>query len=85
MAEAFRQIAHHLHLLIYVQLTDDSWRGGRRVRRIAEIRALTGGVEGDRPVTHLVYEAPTANSPGIFHPNPELLAELGEFRAGWST
>ncbi len=85
MAEAFRQISHHLHLLIYVQLTDDSWRGGRRVRRIAEIRALTGGVEGDRPVTHLVYEAPTANSPGIFHPNPELLAELGEFRAGWST
>lgn len=81
--EAFRQIAHHIHLLIYVKLVDDSWRGGRRTRLVAEVRQLTGGMEAGRPVTHLVYAAPSSGSPGIFHPEPALLEELAEFREGW--
>ncbi|MFV0286456.1 MAG: hypothetical protein ACK5IM_08765, partial [Demequina sp.] len=55
MAEAYRQIAHHLDLLIHVHLVDDTWRGGRRRRLVTEVRALTGALEAGRPVTHLVY------------------------------
>lgn len=81
--EAFRQVAHHIHLLIYVRLVDDTWRGGRRTRLVAEIRQLTGALEGGRPVTHLVYSAATATSPGLFHPDPEFAAELAEFADAW--
>ncbi len=65
------------------RLVDDSWRGGRRTRLVAEVRQLTGGMEAGRPVTHLVYAAPSSGSPGIFHPEPALLEELAEFREGW--
>ncbi len=81
--EAFRQIAHHIHLLVYVKLVDDTWRGGRRTRMVAEIRQLTGAIEGGRPVTHLVYAAPTAISPAVFHPDPGFAAELAEFDEAW--
>ena len=81
--EAYRQVAHHIHLLIYVRLVDDTWRGGRRTRRVAEIRQLTGALEGGRPVTHLVYAAPTATSPGQFHPDPVFAAEVAEFDEAW--
>lgn len=82
--EAYRQVAHHIHLLIYVRLVDDTWRGGRRTRRVAEIRQLTGALEAGRPVTHLVYAAPTATTPAVFHPDPEFAAELAEFDDAWS-
>ena len=81
--EAFRQIAHHIHLLVYVRLVDDTWRGGRRTRLVAEIRQLTGAIEAGRPVTHLVYAAPTATTPAVFHPDPEFAAELAEFDEAW--
>lgn len=81
--EAYRQIAHHIHLLVYVRLTDDTWRGGRRTRLVAEIRQLTGGIEAGRPVTQLVYAAPTATSPAVFHPEPVFAAELAEFDEAW--
>ncbi|QLQ14407.1 MAG: CpaF family protein [Micropruina sp.] len=81
--EAYRQIAHHIHLLIYVRLIDDTWRGGRRTRLVAEVRQLTGAMEHGRPVTHLVYAAPTATSQEVFHPDPAFLDELAEFRPGW--
>lgn len=81
--EAFRQVAHHIHLLIYVKLVDDTWRGGRRTRLVAEIRQLTGALEAGRPVTHLVYSAPSATSPSIFHPDPAFAAELAEFADAW--
>lgn len=81
--EALRQVAHHLHLLIYVRLIDDTWRGGRRTRLVAEVRQLTGAMEHGRPVTHLVYAAATPTSPEVFHPDPALLEELVEFQAGW--
>ena len=81
--EAYRQVAHHIHLLIYVNLIDDTWRGGRRTRRVAEIRQLTGALEGGRPVTHLVYRAATATTPEQFHPDPAFVAELAEFDAAW--
>ena len=81
--EAFRQIAQHIHLLVYVQLTDDTWRSGVRTRRVAEVRRLTGAIEGNRPVSHLVYRAATPNSPEVFHPEAGFLAELEPFLPEW--
>lgn len=81
--EAYRQIAHHIHLLVYVRLVDDVWRGGHRTRRIAEIRQLTGAIEDGRPITHLVYSAPTATSAAFFHPDPAFAEELAEFDEAW--
>ncbi len=82
--EAFRQIAHHLHLLVYVQLRDETWRGGVRCRQVAEIRQLTGGIEAGRPVTHLVYRAdPGGGGQGLFQPDAALLDELAPFAGAW--
>ena len=77
--EAYRQIAYNIHLLVHVTLLDDSWRGGPRRRFIGEIRSLTGAVEGERPVTHLVYRAGRDGEPEVFDPGEELLAELAPF------
>ena len=79
VAEAFRQIALNLHLLIHVSLVDDTWRGGLRRRFISEIRWLTGAVECDRPVTHLVYRAAGEGRPYVWDPPAALLAELRPF------
>lgn len=81
--EAYRQIAHHLHLLVHVRLLDDTWRGGLRSRVVAEVRQLTGGIEAGRPVTHLVYRADATGGRHHFTPDPDFLAELEPFRAGW--
>ena len=81
--ESYRQIAHHLHLLVYVRLIDESWRGGLRTREVAEIRQLTGGIEAGRPVTHLVYRAATDRHAAQFTPDPEFLAELAPFTDAW--
>lgn len=83
MDEAFRQIAHHIHLLVHVTLLDDTWRGGTRTRLVAEVRRLTGAIEGNRPVTHLIYRAATENVPEEFHPEPAFLAELEPYLATW--
>lgn len=85
VAEAYRQIAHHLHLLVHVKLVDDTWRGGVRRRFISEIRSLTGGLENDRPTTHLVYQAATASTPETFFPDPALATEIAEFNSVWSS
>ncbi len=66
--EAYRQIAQNIGLIIHIKLEDNTWRGGVRRRYISEVIALTGGMENGRPVTHLVYRAPTANTPGVFDP-----------------
>lgn len=81
MAEAYRQIAHHLHLLIHVRLIDDTWRGGTRTRQIAEIRQVTGGIEDGRPVTHLCYRSDSAGY-DEFTPDAGLMAELSAFGMG---
>lgn len=81
MAEAYRQIAHHLHLLIHVRLIDDTWRGGTRTRQIAEIRQVTGGIEDGRPVTHLCYRSDSAGHEE-FTPDAGLMAELSAFGMG---
>lgn len=78
MDEAFRQIAHHIDLLIHVHLIDDTWRGGRRRRMVAEVRHLTGALEGGRPVTHLVYRGGGVAA-GYLDPGERLTRELGEF------
>ncbi len=80
--EAYRQIAHHIHLLVHVRLVDDTWRGGVRSRTVTEIRQLTGGIEAGRPVTHLCYR----DGPGgehYFSPDAGLLAELAPFNSAW--
>ncbi|WP_394276916.1 CpaF family protein [Luteococcus sp.] len=77
--EAYRQIAHNIHLLVHVRLVDDTWRGGTRSRHISEIRLLTGAIEGGRPVTHLVYRAGTATRQPVWHLDPQLVDELVEF------
>ncbi len=80
--EAYRQIAHHIHLLVHLRLVDDTWRGGRRTRTVAEIRQLTGGLENGRPVTHLVYRSDPETGDS-FTPEPGLLADLAPFAAAW--
>lgn len=82
MDEAYRQIAHHIHLIVHVQLTDDTWRGGVRTRCVSEVRALTGAVEGNRPVTHVLY----TGGPGRvaeFRPEAAMMAELAPFLGDW--
>jgi len=81
--EAYRQIAHNIHLLIHVKLVDDTWRGGRRRRFVSEVRQLTGAMEGDRPTTHLVYLADNEGQTSVFHPDPLALDELAEFQSAW--
>ena len=81
--EAYRQIAHNIHLLVHVKLDDDTWRGGVRRRYVSEIRLLTGAMENERPVTHLVYRAPVAGRGAEFHPYPQLEEELSEFQGVW--
>ncbi len=81
--EAFRQIAHHIHLIVHVRLIDDTWRGGTRTRLVSEVRRLTGGMEGNRPVTHLVYRAPTETQPEVFHPEPDFMESLAPYLHTW--
>jgi Flp pilus assembly CpaF family ATPase len=80
--EAYRQIAHHIHLLIHVRLVDDTWRGGLRTRAVAEIRQLTGGLESGRPVTHLCFRSGDGG-PDQFTPDAGLLDELAPFTSAW--
>lgn len=80
--EAYRQIAHHIHLLIHVRLVDNTWRGGRRTRTVAEIRQLTGGLESGRPVTHLCYRSGDGTEEYL-SPDPALLADLAPFTSAW--
>lgn len=84
VAEALRQVAHNIHLLVHVTLVDETWRGGVRRRYVSEIRQLTGAIENERPVTHVVYAALGASSSEVFHPDASLLDELHPFRSAWS-
>lgn len=79
VSEAMRQIAHNIHLLVHVKLVDETWRGGVRRRFVSEIRELTGGMENDRPVTHLAYAAATDAKPEYFSPSAALQDELRGF------
>ena len=79
--EAYRQIAHHIGLFIYVRLVDETWKGGTRRRYLSEIRQVTGALENGRPVTHLTYHATgiPGRAPG-FYPDADFEAELLPFR-----
>jgi pilus assembly protein CpaF len=79
--EAYRQIAHNIHLLIYVRLVDETWKGGVRRRYVSEIRQVTRAIENGRPVTHLTYSADgAAGQPAGFFPDADFEAELLPFR-----
>jgi pilus assembly protein CpaF len=79
--EAYRQIAHNIHLFIYVRLVDETWRGGTRRRYVSEIRQVTRSIENGRPVTHLTYHASgTPAQPAGFFPDADFEAELLPFR-----
>jgi pilus assembly protein CpaF len=79
--EAYRQIAHNIHLLVYVRLLDETWKGGIRRRFVSEIRQITRSTENGRPVTHLTYSAAgTATQPAGFYPDADFEAELLPFR-----
>ena len=79
--EAYRQIAHNIHLFLYVRLVDETWKGGGRRRSIAEIRQVTRAIENGRPVTHLTYHATgTPGQPAGFFPDADFEAELLTFR-----
>ncbi|PIE20915.1 MAG: secretion protein [Arachnia propionica] len=82
IAEAMRQIAHHVSFIVHVVLEDNTWRGGQRRRFVSEVRQLTGVVEGERPSTHLVYRAATATSPALFEPEATMTVELAAFESG---
>ena len=79
--EAYRQIAHNIHLFIYVRLVDETWKGGGRRRYISEVRQVTRAIENGRPVTHLTYHASgTPGQPAGFFPDADFDAELLPFR-----
>jgi type IV secretory pathway ATPase VirB11/archaellum biosynthesis ATPase len=79
--EAYRQIAHNIHLLVYVRLLDETWKGGTRRRLVSEIRQVTRATENGRPVTHLTYSSHgTATQPAGFYPDSDFEAELLPFR-----
>jgi pilus assembly protein CpaF len=79
--EAYRQIAHNIHLFIYVKLVDETWKGGTRRRYVSEIRQVTRAIEHGRPVTHLTYHASGSGSqPAGFFPDADFEAELLPFR-----
>jgi hypothetical protein len=79
--EAYRQIAHNMHLFVHVRLDDDSWRGGSRRRFVSEVRQVVGAIENGRPVTHLTYSAaPVPGQPAGFFPDADFAAELAPFR-----
>jgi pilus assembly protein CpaF len=78
--EAYRQIAHNIHLFIYVKLVDETWKGGVRRRYVSEIRQVTRAIEHGRPVTHLTYHATGSGSqPAGYFPDAEFTAELLPF------
>lgn len=78
--EAYRQIAHNIHLFIYVRLTDETWKGGIRRRYLSEIRQVNRAIENGRPVTHLTYHATgTTSQPAGFFPDADFEAELLPF------
>lgn len=72
ISEAKQQIAHHIDVLVHVQLRDDTWRGGARTRRISEIHQLTGAVENGQPITHRAYAA----DEGALCPEPSSMTTL---------
>jgi pilus assembly protein CpaF len=79
--EAYRQIAHNIHLFIYVKLVDETWKGGTRRRYVSEIRQVGRAIEHGRPVTHLTYQASGSGSqPAGFFPDADFEAELLPFR-----
>jgi pilus assembly protein CpaF len=79
--EAYRQIAHNIHLFIYVRLVDETWKGGTRRRYVSEIRQVSRAIENGRPVTHLTYHASsTPARPAGFFPDADFEAELLPFR-----
>ncbi len=78
--EAYRQIAHNIHLFVYVSLVDETWKGGGRRRFVSEIRQVTRAIESDRPVTHLTYRATgDARQPAGFYPDADFQAEIAPF------
>lgn len=82
IGEAYRQIAHNIDLIVHVSLVDDTWCGGVRRRFISEVRSVTGAIERDRPITHLVWHTDgLANQE--FSPDAALEADLAPFRRGW--
>ncbi len=81
--EALRQVAHNIHLLVHVKLVDNTWCGGIRHRFVSEVRYLTGAVEANRPVTHLIYQADEKGQLKDFYPDAELAAQLQPFEFGW--
>jgi Flp pilus assembly CpaF family ATPase len=79
--EAYRQIAHNIHIFIYVKLVDETWKGGSRRRFISEIRQVTRAIENGRPVTHLTYSASAGpGQPAGFYPDADFEAELLPFK-----
>lgn len=79
--EAYRQIAHNIHLFVFVRLQDETWKGGSRRRYVSEIRQVTRSVESGRPVTHLTYHATgTSTQAAGYFPDADFEAELLPFR-----
>lgn len=80
--EAYRQIAHNIDLFIHVTLIDDTWRGGVRRRLVSQVRSVTGAIEEDRPVTHLIWDT-SAEGVGDFYPDARLEDQLAPYRHAW--
>ena len=82
--EAYGQIASNLDFVVHVGLLDETWRRGRRHRRISEVRYVTGGLENGRPITHVVHRAEHGpEGPAGFTPPMELVHRFARYE-GWT-
>jgi pilus assembly protein CpaF len=78
---AYRQIAHHIDLIVHVKFDDQTRSGGGRHRYISEVIELAPGEQDRVAVTDLFSPGPDGRAIPRTNPSPELLADLE--RAGF--
>lgn len=78
---AYRQIAHHIDLIVHVNLDDQTRSGGGRHRYISEVVELAPGEQDRVAVTDLFRPGPDGRAIPHTNPSPRLMADLE--RAGF--
>ena len=73
--EAMRQIGLLLHLIVYVDVIDETANGGDRYRRITQVAFCSPGEDG-RPAIEPIFTTDDLGNPLTFNPPPELVKRL---------
>ena len=73
--EAMRQIGLLLHLIVYVDVIDETANGGDRYRRITQVAFCSPGEDG-RPAIEPIFTTDDMGNPLTFNPPPELVKRL---------